>query len=773
YSTYADEGENVKIDLSMNFRSRKNILDSANFIFRQIMNKQTCQIKYDKDAMLYNGATYPENNGILDDSTELIIVETKASEKDGFDGEIEDLSSAEQEARAIARKINELVNGENPQYVFDKNTESYRKAEFGDITILLRSLTDAQTLVHELSLFGIPANANITGGYFGNIEVLVILSLLRIIDNPLQDIDLIAVLHSPIYEINADTLAKIRSFNSESSFYSAIQAYLENDRNKQDLAFERVQRFMDNLAKWRSIRSQVPVSRLISILYDETGYFDYLALMPRAEIMQANLMALFEHALNFEKSSLQGIFRFVKYVEKLIEKDAHIKDAGALITGGNIVQIMTIHKSKGLEFPICFVSNLGKKINRRDEYAQLIMHRDYGFGPIFISEEPRIRSNTLPRCVLADKIHNENYGEELRILYVALTRAKDKLILTGTVGDYEKMLVKWLKTVYYEDESLPAQLVFDSQNYMNFIGSCLVRHKDFSIDDIVDRKKINGGLYGDSSSWKITVVGGDEEISPPIFEDTAVSNEEKALDTQLYESYYKEISSSFSWQYGNLNETLLPTKISISEIKRNYFSRKKYESDSDIIEFSEPTFDVPDFIDKNRKLSSAEKGTAMHTLMEHLDVNKINTKEDIETLVKRLLEMNLLSENEAKSINTGKIYNFTSSNLGERMRRAEELKKEVPFVIELDAKDAYLPNLSEGSLLVHGIIDCYFIENGRIILVDYKSDYVGDIGVDGIKERYKIQLSIYKKALEQALGLNVYECLLYLFDIDDYVNMFD
>ena len=781
YNSYKDMENCLRVDLSTNFRSRENVLASANFLFKQLMSKESSSIHYGKDEMLYYGAPYPEDNGTMDDTTELIIIETKNPDKDDLSEDIANFSNAEKEAMAIAARIKKLTNGEEPQLVYDKNTETYRKAEYGDITILLRSLTAASTFVHTLSKEGIPVHANTSGGYFGNIEVLVMLNLLRAIDNPLQDISILSVLHSPLYDFSADDLAKIRKISPTGDYYNAVVNFVncEDENIKDSKLFNAAHKFLEDLNRWRKLKSQLSVSKLISTLFDETGYFDYVCLLPDALIKQANLMALFEHAIQFENTSLQGIFKFIRYIEKLIERDSDVKDAQVVSEKGNIVQVMTIHKSKGLEFPICIVADLGKRINRRDEYASLVLHQDYGFGPVYISTEPKIRSSTLAKSVLAGKLHKENYSEELRILYVALTRAKDKLILTGCVSDCEKSLIEWAKTISCASEKLPAHYIFDPNTYLSWIGACIARHNCFRDKLMFDAPPCDSSVYTDPSRWSIAVVEGSEYTVP---NETEYREENNILPDNLaefdygkYQFFHEKISKNFLWEYENLQYTTMPAKISISEIKRNYFSQMKIDAQNtgDSNTYVEPTFDIPAFLDKDRKLTGAEKGTAMHTVMEHLDIKSVETREAIVNLVEFLRQGNLLNQKQADSINIDKIFSLVSSNLGNRMRNAEKLEKEVAFVLEIDAADSYLPDAHEGTLLVHGIIDCYFVEGGRIVLVDYKSDYVGESDLEKVKERYKIQLDIYKQALESSLDLEVGEVLLYLFDIDRYVSMFD
>ena len=753
YNEFGSDGQNLRIDLNTNFRSRENVLNCANFIFRQIMNVQTASIDYGEAEMLRYGIQAADND--YDDTTELILIETSGADSDEDEAgeEIKELTNAEKEAHTIAARILKLTATDNPN-----------RAEYCDITILMRSLSHAQSYVKVLSDAGIPAIANTSGGYFDNIEVLTMVSLLKVIDNPRQDISLIATLHSPIYGLCANDLAEIRAAEPKGDFYSALKKHLECREPK-----SAAQKFWNDLSRWRKLKSQLPVSKLISIIFDESGYYDYTSLSPQADMKIANLNALFEHALQFEKTSLQGLLRFIGYIEKLMERDSKLKEPSSGISK-NAVQIMTIHRSKGLEFPICFISNLGGKIHRMDEAQPLILHEDKGLGPIHISAEPRVKSTTLPRVVLARQIHDENYAEELRVLYVALTRARSKLILTGGVRSYEKSLKSWAETINYEHEQLPPHVVWNAKTYLDFIGPCLVRHKCLEMSEFLNGN--NKAMYNDKSRWSISVINQLEDLTAPkaVAENVLTSGNETPFDDALYGRYLEQIKKSFAWEYDNIKETIIPSKISISEIKRNYFSRMKGDSQTSQAEILLPSFNVPKFISSDT-LSSAEKGAAMHTLMEHIDIKTTFTKDDIKTLIDSLVARNLMSEKEACSINIEKVFRFVSSPLATRMRSASELHKEIPFVLELDAKDAYLPYSNEGSLLVHGIIDCYFVENGNIVLVDYKSDYVGEKNVEEMKNRYKIQMEIYRKALEKAFDVKVTEAYLYLFDVDKCVGM--
>jgi ATP-dependent helicase/nuclease subunit A len=467
---------------------------------------------------------------------------------------------------------------------------------------------------------------------------------------------------------------------------------------------------------------------------------------------------------------------FIRYIEKMIERDSGIKEAKAVTERGNAVSIMTIHKSKGLEFPVCFVSGLGRKFNRMDEYSSFIMHPEYGFGPKSVDLESRLISETIARAALKECLHMENFAEDLRVLYVALTRAKDKLILTGCVNDVLKRIGKWRRFKQLNSIKLPVQYILKSDSLLDWIVPCVLRHKN--LEGFWDSGSFNmsGGfdeIYSHPAEIDINIISREDIMKPETFKDDLTRGEcERTIS--FTESEVKrlteEINHLFNWQYKDYYNTILPSKLSISEIKRNYFSRAKSEGGEDLRLNITPSFDAPKFDKENRRMSASEKGTVMHTLLEHLNVKLYNTREDINGLIRELQKKQLINDEEADSIPVEKIFRFLQSDLAQRMRESYNVKNEIPFVIELNVNETYIQDIPQGNVLVHGIIDCYFYEDNGIVLVDFKSDYVGG-NLPLIMEKYGIQLEIYKKALERSLNIPVSESLLYLFDIDRAVSI--
>lgn len=767
YYAYSISNHNKKIDLSTNFRSRKGILDASNFLFKQLMSLEIGDVRYDVNEWLNYGASYPEAN----EAVEILLCDTKNEPAD--DEIIDNINKVEYEAKAIGSRILKMIKGENDTKIWDREGERFRNPDFKDIVILTRSLSDADTLIDELSKMGIPAYADNSGGYFENIEVLTIISLLSIIDNPRQDIHLAAILHSPIYSVNSDELCQIRMASPDGYYYDGILSLLsEENSSLPKNTYDKLKKFTDDLEYFRKESKYRPVSKFIGMLYRHTNYFNYVGAMPGGTIRQANLRALEQYAFRFENTSLKGLFSFIKYIEKIIKRDTQVGSANALSENENVVRIMTIHKSKGLEFPIVFLAFCGKKFNLRDEYQDIVLHDHLGLGPGYVDLEMRIKSNTIAKCALAEKIHEENYSEELRILYVALTRAKEKLIITGSISGAEGQIKKWSKLSQIDNAKIPHQYILSAVNYLDMIMYAVLRHKDgfnkikevYNIDN-----PLNLELFNDLSKWEIEIVNYQIDIDKLIREDFHHDCEDN--DYLIDKNVYASLEECFNWVYQYDNTLSLPSKLSISEIKRNYYSRKKFEIGEESSDFSYPVFRDPDFIKQGEPLSSLDKGTAIHTLMEHFDLKVFYNKEDIKNLIYNLTAKNIFSEEEANGISIEKIYRFMNSSLSERIRKAKFIKKEMPFVMDISSEEAYLMGHGEGCLLVHGIIDLFFEEEDGLVLVDYKSDYISKNNINIIKERYQVQLSIYKKALERSMNMKVKEVYIYLFSIDDFLEM--
>ncbi len=788
YNNYEKEvGLHQKIDLFKNFRSRDCVLNSVNYLFYQLMTNFIGETFYDENAALYYGAHFPETDQLISNESEINIIckENKESDieedlevVDEQDEKIEILSDIELEAKFIADRIKKMIEVDKLN-VLDKTTGEYRNVQFKDIVILLRTTSKwAEIFCEQLMKCGITAFSDTSSGYFETIEVMTMLSLLQIIDNPQQDVHLITVLHSPMYCVSSDGLTEIKSALINGSFYDCVKAYIS--KNEEGELYDLLSKFMVDLDKFREEASYTSISELISILYDETNYFNYVGAINGGEVRQANLRALWERAVQFENTSYKGVFNFLRYIEKVQNSNVDIGSAKMLSENENLVKIMSIHKSKGLEFPVVFVSGMGKGFNFQDIRKDMLMHQDLGFGPTFIDYKKRVKRTSVAKICLSKKMIQETLSEELRILYVALTRAKEKLIITGVVKNVEKQGKKWCSFVNETNLEIPSFYMIKAKNFFDFIMPPIARHRDGEgLRDIADVgfARSDSELYHDKSNWDVLFHNAN---------DIQVSSQEKENDVR-YEEFKKVISQatepnieqqiqerlSHLYQYEHL--LFLNTKVSITEMKRFF-----YKEHAGVLNEGEnlnvkTIFREPDFIKKETKtFTPAEKGTIMHTILQHLDLHQIESEEDVHHLLRSLEEKNILHAEELNTVRKSSILKFVNSDLCKRMKVSNEIKKEVPFVMGLKPSEIYPEETgldTEEVILVHGIVDCFFEENGSYILVDYKTDFIDEKNVETKKAEYKIQLDVYKKAIERATGKDVKEMILYFFNASKAVSI--
>ncbi len=773
YREFSDDinSLNQKIDLSGNFRSRKIVINAVNAVFMQLMSEEMGGVCYDDRAALYYGANFMQEEEGTNISTdaEVLIVGTSKDEDD--ESELFDFTKAEFEAKAIARRIDQLVNGEDKLFVFDKDKKEYRPATFSDIVIIVRSAsTTVDVIASELERVGIPTFANSSGDFFSSLEIMTTLSFLQVIDNPLQDIHLIAVLYSPVYGVTSDELVQVRSVQKEGFFYNCVKSYLSANEAVETELSQKLNTFLTDLEKWRRLSTYVSTSQLMDTVLDDTGYYNYVGVMPIGKVRQANIAVLKDKAVKFEETTYKGLFHFIKYMEKLQKAGVSTQEAKLLSENDDVVRIMTIHKSKGLEFPIVFVSMLGKQFNREDEKRPLILHQEMGLGPYYVDLENRTKTGTIIRSAISRKIYTENMSEELRNLYVALTRAREKLILTGTVSDIEKSMDKWNAGLFVKGNNckLPIHFMLNASSFLDWIMYAILRHNNLQNED--------SGLF------KLFLKTAEEVLSEALESENEANDEnyneakfsvETSLSVQNLKiennEKYKVLDEKLLWEYPFKKETGVMAKVSISEIKRNY-QRQLQATGEEYSFYTKKLTEKPSFLSEEKGITGAQLGTAIHTVMEHLDISLHTTAEAIESLIKSLVGKLILNEKEASAIPIEKIYSFTASALAQRMRASSQIKTEVPFVMGVSPYEIYFDESlkdSKATVLVHGIIDCFFFEGDEVVIVDYKSDYVKN--VQDIVDRYKIQLMLYKKSVEQSTGKKVKECVLYLFGIDDFV----
>lgn len=751
YETYGEEGDYRLINLSKNFRSRENILEGTNYIFKHVMNRTIGEIIYDDQASLHVGAPYKEvEKGNAGGNIEVHLLDMKLSEEDEdhpLYKEMKELTAIEAEAKLVTMEIEKLMDPRSQRVVYDKGEDAYRPLEYKDIVVLLRATSRwANTFVDELATSGIPAYGESNTGYFDAIEVKTVLNLLKIIDNPKQDLPLIAILRSPIVGLKADDLVRVRTNLEEGTFYDAMECFVEGELDPSPLGLQ-LAGFMDSLKKWREQSHYLSLHEFIWKLYMETDYFYYVTAMPDGNQRRANLEAFLEKAIKFENSSFSGLFNFLHYTERIRERNGDFGAAKVLGPNENIVRVMSIHKSKGLEFPVVILAGMGKGFNTMDQKQQVLLHQDLGFGPRYVDSEKRVTSRTLPQIAIRQKMKMENLSEELRILYVAFTRAREKLILTGTVKDIDKNLESWAMDT---DElgHVPSFQGLQSKNYLDFIMPVVLRHEGSS--DFRDRLELSPSPITDGSHWETHAY----RVSDLIKENT--NNEEKSETT--LEKTIENIQHRLEWHYEKEALSKIPIKVTVSEIKKQsmedqtFYKAEEgsiYEDLGEVDLTLEDEVQKPQFMEEEVGFTPAEKGTIFHQVMLHLDLTRINTYDEIKDQIYAMIEEGILTEEQSKTIYLKNIYEFGKSDLFKKIIKSKKLEREIPFVLAKNAKGVYedLKNIQdEEYVLIQGVIDGYFEEEDGLVLYDFKTDRYENEQEMVLK--YKKQLDLYEEALK-------------------------
>lgn len=769
YHAYSmEQGELYrKILLFKNFRSRKEIVDAVNFIFKQIMSLRVGELDYTDQEALYPGAAFEENNRantVVGGPVELHLVQTAEREdptvkdKEDKDSENEEelpaeeegheeeemLDSIQCEARVVAKKIQELLlpDEEGRMFqVFDAKRKEYRNVKYRDIVVLLRTTKNWSTIfMEELTQQGIPAFADTGTGFFKTTEVQVVLSLLQLIDNPQQDIPLLSVLRSPVVAFTTDELAELRLTDRKVSLFDALQLFATTSEGA---TLGKTQSFLRELQRWRDMSLYMSTDQLLWQLYTQTGYFATVGALPAGQQRQANLQILFERARQFEETSYKGLFNFINFIDRLKDNKGDMGSAKILGENDNVVRIMSIHKSKGLEFPVVILSGCGKKFNLQDMNKSILLHQELGFGPDFVDHRRRISYPSLPKQAIREKIKIETLSEEMRILYVAMTRAREKLIITGGVRDVAAALTKWdrLDTI-------------KGGRFLDWIGPVLLQH-------ITQSKNLV-----DPSNWKIRIWNKTEVVSTPITrekDETALLQWLKDLDAHKgVKEYSEEITRRLGWEYPYQEMSKVPAKVSVSELKRR-FDTELLEGSQAFPAYLPVMMKKPMFMEEKKGPTGAEMGTALHFVLQHLDFNR----QEIDVQINEMVTNQLLTEQQSQYVSVPKIQRFLESPLGKRLLASGNVNREVPFNMEIPCHELYSNIQSEvcqgETLLLQGVIDCYFEEADGWVLVDYKTDYVPNGQVEVIRERYKLQLAYYARALEKLTGKKVKEKVIYLF----------
>lgn len=800
YNTYTlEESERQRVDLHKNFRSRPQVLETVNDIFSRIMCRDIGDIAYDEKAALFPGAAFPEGEpGMF--GTRLLIIDPEEDKTEGKPSGAEaaqtsepELKAPELEARAVGTEIRRMMEAQLVKSEGEGSPDGLRPLRYSDIVILLRSLGSwADTFVKVLGEMGIPVRAAAGTGYFSSLEVQTALNLLKILDNPRQDIPMAAVLASPIVGLTGEELAIIRVQFPEQEFFQAVMHYMpvepgaEREGNagvpKEAGAAgltgkprQKLQSFLRLLQKYRRKISYTPIHQLLFEILEETGYQAYAYALPGGEVKKANLEMLVEKAVAYENTSYRGLFHFIRYMEQLqkYEVDFPVADGEE---GGDVVRVMSIHKSKGLEFPVVFVSGLGRMFNNQDVRERVVLHPRLGIGMDAMDWKRRLRTPGLTRRLLARKAAMENTGEELRILYVALTRAKEKLILTGVLKKAEEKLEELGLAVrtpegeaVMEGQASAEDFAGGGQGTLSFL------------------KRLNASTFLQFILMACATYPGKYPAILLRRDDLALAEAEHAAAQELTRvellarlqqpvpEWDEKVAERLAYVYPYEEESTMRTKVSVSELKHRVLDRLLEEELADQIvrplqQAQEEEHYVPAFMDGVRKENmGAKRGTAMHRVLECYDFTR--EPDSLEEQLRQMGEQEKIEEDMLALVSLPDLRKFLESPLGKRMQQAAhagKLYREKPFVMGKPAREALEESGSEEMLLIQGIIDVFFEEEDGIVLLDYKTDSVRN--ARELADRYRTQMELYQEAVERALGKAVKEKILYSFCLDKEVT---
>ncbi|AEV96060.1 helicase-exonuclease AddAB subunit AddA [Pediococcus claussenii] len=770
-----DDNPNQRIILAENFRSMQNIDMFTNFVFNQIMDEKVGQIEYDEDAQLkYGAAYYPEN---FKNSTEVLIYE-----KNTNSGQVVD--KADSQIRMIAEKIQKMIQDDTQ--VYDKGSQDMRSIRYSDIALLESNRNLNLKLVEIFKEYGIPIDVGDANDYFQTTEISIVMDFLKVIDNPYQDIPLAAVLRSPIVGLNENELAFLRIGKKNGNYYEAVLKFYNEPQNEVNNEFKmklknKVVMFITELEKLRMLARTDSVSNLLWTIFNDTGYLDYVGGMPDGPQRQNNLHALYERARDYEQSSFKGLFQFVRFVEKMRQRDDDLSE-NPVKTDDEAVAVMTIHGSKGLEFPIVFLIDATHRFNLRDVNSGTVLDRSLGIGITLKDLTRHLLIDTPQKMIIQRSKLTESLAEEMRVLYVALTRAQQKLIITGSTDNAEKMIENWKAVASGRNELLDEKTRALAKSFMDWIGPAILR------DEQVAEKYDVNLAPGVSRKANVSLqIFSDEELGN---EGSVVVNKPKAqsvVNKQVASSKDLQwISDVLDFEYHDQGATTTAAYQSVSEVKRQFDDPDKLLMNFSEVEENQQFKSVnrylntelakPKFLQDTKQPVASEIGTATHLVLQKIDLNRPVTQESIEELIADLVENRILSSEIAQKIKIKSILNFFDTELGRLMLgHASQVHREEPFSLLIPAKRIFSQVKGDQKLLIHGIIDAYIVIEGRVIVLDYKTDFIlpgsPDHGVASIVDKYRGQINMYGIALQDILKMKVNEKYIYLLSTGQLVSV--
>lgn len=750
----------LRIDLNANFRSRAEVLDGTNYIFEQIMDEAVGEIEYDEQAKLKYGASYAER----DVPVELVLLEgdAKSQEVETEDGDVaeESISAAQQEARYIISQIEQMV--QSGEQVYNPKTKSFRPISYRDIVVLMRSRAWYTTFAEEFKLAGLPLYAETDGGYFESLEVMIMLNTLKVVDNPYQDIPLASVLRAPFIGMTENELALIRLQERDKPFFDALQTYKKNGEDAQIL--EKIEKFFTWFKKWRDFSRHGSLADLIWHVYNDTLYFEMVGAMANGKQRQANLRALHDRALSYEKTSFRGLFRFLRFIDRMQTRGDDLGIAKSIGEADDVVTLLTIHKSKGLEYPVVFVAGMARRFNTMDLKSTYIFDQDFGLAIKAVNPDLNVISTSLPHLYVKERKLAKLRAEEMRILYVAMTRAKERLILVGSVKEWDKVKDEWSISQDIDGKMLPSYVRAKAMSYLQWVGPAVARHQDFHFI-----RKILDAVFN-TKSWALTVISNSSYLQRQQVNIEELESVEQVVD----EALVNELTARFTDHYTFKQAITKKSKTSVSELKRLeslQLMEEEQAYNSDARQYVKAT--KPSFMQKKkeRKLSPTEIGTAVHAVMQHIPQVGFATVDETKAFIQSLVDRQLLHQLEADAVEAEAVWQFFQTDIGQRFSRATNVLREVAFTLSLKDTDG-------DAQIIQGVIDCLFEENGEWILLDYKTDkFDPRIREDEAKvvakmtKAYKVQLDYYEEAIRKIKHLQVAERVLYLYSLGQSIDI--
>lgn len=739
YTEYGRGDGGRLIRLFKNFRSRAEVIDSVNFIFSSVMSKRVGGVEYNKDEYLINGAAYESGS---DYNTEVIVCDVSAVNSD--DSLIKEIGSSELEAKNAAQYIKDLVCG-GEMLVTDKESGELRKARFGDIAVLCRGGAGCNNIETALAELGIASVSDTGQNYLGSVEVTTVICFLQIIDNPLQDIPLIAVMRSPMFGFCADELAKIRAC-AKGRFYTAVEAAAKTD--------SKAAAFVDILNNLRGCAKYMGTDELVWKICNELHYFSIAGAMPNGERRRANLKLLLERCSDYEQGTLTGLFNFIKYIEMLRESKKDMTPAKDNTDNTAAVRIMTIHKSKGLEFPIVFMLGTSKKFNLKDIQREIIWDADLGIGLDLIDTRQRIKFKVSVRNMIESSMLRSLKAEELRLLYVAMTRAKEKLIISATVSSRDN---RWMDSEFDEDKHLYPILSDRATSMRDWIFSALISSPDAAaLRERAGKQDIIPRIDSDAH-FNVSVV-------VPSFDTDFESNSTENSHGEKNEKSAEKISERLDYTYPYADLSRLPIKLSVSELKRRRMPDEDYSTGL----LRTPSALITD----TSEIGAAERGTITHFVLQHIDIAKTERKTQIEEQIRDMTASGMISEAQGEVVDVDSIYSFFASDLGIRLKNSDKFEREFDFYMLVSPNEVD-KDVAGGAddVILQGIADCFFYEDDGVVLIDYKTDRVGKSGIQKRSELYRLQIEYYSRGLEAILGTSIKERYLYFLNCGEAVKM--